>query len=760
LNISQFHEKTMQQHRVIIIGAGFSGLGLAIALRRTGITDLVILEKGSEIGGTWRDNTYPGCACDVPSQLYSFTYAPKHDWSRVYAPQPEIRSYTLDLAQRFDLVPHIRCSAEVRSATWSDQESRWTVETTQGTFQAPVLVSAGGPLHKPRIPRFPGIDTFTGRIFHTARWDHSHDLTGKRVAVVGTGSSSIQLIPKIQPDVAQLTLFQRTPGWVMPKLDHAIPAVERAAFRYLPGFQRSYRAAWYYALELLQWAQREPSRMKHVERIARTHLHRQVSDPALRAQLTPDFALGCKRMLLSNTYYPALEQDNVTVTGAVQRITPSGVVDADGVEHEVDTIVLATGFHVHDPPLAGVICGREGRSLAEAWAGSPTAYLGTTVPGFPNMFLTLGPNLGNGHSSAMVIIEAQARYITAALAEMDARGLRSVEVRADAEESWNAQVQEALSGTVWNAGGCGSWYLDDEGNNRAIYPWSTIDLRRRLSSFDSQHYHLRGGAVVAITGGARGIGRATAAAFAAAGAQVCIGDLDLEAAEAAAAELGGRAYRLDVRDARSVTAFLDAIERDAGPIDVLVNNAGVMPTGRLAEVSLAASQAAMDINYWGVEHGLRAILPRMTARGRGHVVNIASLAGRIPIAGMATYVASKHAVVGLSAAVRQELEGSGVTLTTILPTAVKTRLAEGFSHRFLSAVQPEDVAQAVVSSWQRYEPEITVPRHLSALTRLQSLLPERLLQLIRRIIGADRILHERDDTARAAYEAALAQRVS
>lgn len=551
-----------QRVRVAIIGGGFSGIGVGRELLQAGYDDFVILEKGSQLGGTWRDNTYPGCACDVPSQLYSFSFAPNPDWSRVFAPQPEIQRYLLQVAQQVGVLPHVRLGAEVVRAAWDEQAREWRVELGDGhVVLASLLVAGTGPLHNPRIPQLPGFEDFEGRAFHTARWEDDADLSG-RVAVIGTGSSAIQLVPEIQPGCGSLTLFQRTPGWVLPKPDHRIPRAERLAFRFLPGFQRGYRGAWYYGLELFQRAQRSPEVMDRLADIGRAHLRRQVADPALREQLTPDFALSCKRLLLSNTYYPALQRENVRVVPrAVASFTADGLIDAEGEHHPVDTVIFATGFHVSDPPVAERIVGRGGRSLADCWQGSPTAYLGTSIPGFPNFAMMLGPNLGNGHSSALVIVEAQARYLVDTLRTMDREQLEVVEVREPVDAAWNAEVQDALRGTVWNAGGCASWYLDDQGFNRAIYPWSTVDLRRRLRTFEPAAYHLEGQRVVAITGGAHGIGKATAEAFAALGFRVAIGDLDQVAAASTARAIGGRAYGLDVTDRASFDTFVRDVER-------------------------------------------------------------------------------------------------------------------------------------------------------------------------------------------------------
>lgn len=733
----------------------------------------MILEKAARLGGTWRENTYPGCACDVPSHLYSFSHRPKHDWSRVFAGQAEIQSYLLDVAHAEGLLSKVRFGAEVEGASWDDDEARWRLKTSVGAIDAQVLVSGAGPLHEPRIPDLEGLASFEGTTFHTARWRHDHDLRGRRVAVVGTGSSVIQLLPEIQPDVDSLVLFQRTAPWVLPKPDHAYPAVEKAAFRYLPGFQRGYRAAIHHALELLGHAERRPALIAPLQALAREHLRRQVADDALRARLTPSFTIGCKRLLLSNTYYPALTQPNVEVVGgALERVTPRGVIGPDGVEHEVDTLVLGTGFVVTDPPIADRIVAR-GESLAQRWDGTPRAYLGTTVHGFPNLFLLIGPNLGNGHGSAFTVIEAQAEYVADALEVMDRRGLRSVEVRGEVQARFNDDVQSALEGTVWNAGGCASYYIDRNGTNSSIYPWSSADLRRRLARFDAHRYVVRGapatvvertretppidltGAVVAITGGARGIGLAAAERFAAAGARVALGDLDADEARTRARALGGRGYALDVGERSSFEAFVDAVERELGPVDVLVNNAGVMPTGRFLEEPDAIDAAAMGVNHFGTALGMKLVLPRMLGRGAGHVVNVASLAGRLHAPGLATYVASKHATVGLTQSVRDEIAGGGVTLSLVMPGPVKTRLSGGIPLQGVGAVEPDVVARAIVESCRTRAPEIVAPAHFAALPFVNALAPASLASAVRRALRVDRALTSGDPRVRGDYEAAI-----
>jgi cyclohexanone monooxygenase len=424
--------------------------------------------------------------------VYSFSFAPNPSWSRVYAEQGEIQDYLEKTADEYGVTERIQFGAEVLEARWSPEETRWHVNTTRGRYSSRVLIAGAGPLHEPKLPDLPGLATFKGKVFHSARWDHDYDLADRRVAVVGTGSSAIQFVPMIQPKLKQLYLFQRTAPWVLPKFDRRIKPGEKSLYRRFPKVQKAIRNALYHLFEGVQLAQRRPHVMRRIEKVAGLHLKSQVKDPELRRRLTPNFTLGCKRMLFSNTYYPALQQPNATlVPHAVSEVRENSVVGADGVEREVDTIIFGTGFHITDPPIAARVHGADGRSIADGWAGSPRGYLGTSVAGFPNFFLLIGPNIGNGHTSAIVLIEAQMRYIVEALKTMRSRGLGTAEVRREVQDAFNERVQAALAGTVWNAGGCQSYYLDRNGTNSTIYPWTTIDLRRRTARFEADDYVLR-----------------------------------------------------------------------------------------------------------------------------------------------------------------------------------------------------------------------------------------------------------------------------
>ena len=477
---------------VLIVGAGFSGLGVAIRLKQEGFDDFTILERADDVGGTWQANTYPGCACDVPSHLYSFSFAPNPAWSETYSRQPEIWDYLRDTARRYDVLGRVRFGHTVTSAEWDEEIARWKVESTQGSFTARVFIPAMGPLAEPKKPEIPGLDGFEGRVFHSARWDHDHDLTGERVASIGTGASAIQYVPMIQPDVSKLHVFQRTAPWVMPHSNRKVTGVERRLYRSFPALQRVVRGLIYSAREILVLGfVKRPELMKQVEKIARRHMRSQVSDPELLRKATPDYTIGCKRILPSNHWYPALDQPNVElVTDAITEIRPQSVVTADGTEREVDTIILGTGFSVTDMPVARRVRGRDGKLMVDSWQGSPRAHLGLAMPGFPNLFMMLGPNTGLGHNSMVYMIESQVNYVIDALRTMRADGVDTVEVKREAVRAYNERLDAMHEGTVWTTG-CKSWYLDDTGRNSTIWPDWTFRFRRRTQRFDPSKYDIR-----------------------------------------------------------------------------------------------------------------------------------------------------------------------------------------------------------------------------------------------------------------------------
>jgi cation diffusion facilitator CzcD-associated flavoprotein CzcO len=478
-------------HRVVIVGSGFAGLGAAIKLKDAGIEDFVVLERAADVGGTWEANTYPGCQCDIPSHLYSFSFAPNPDWSRTYSLQPEIWEYLRRVSSEYGVDPHIRFNCEVTGARWQETDEVWQIQTDAGELSAELLIAAVGPLSEPKSPEIEGIESFAGKVIHSAHWDNQHSLAGERVAVIGTGASAIQIIPCIQPQVSKLCVFQRTAPWVVPHRDRRTSVAERLLYRLVPPAQRAARAFVYLTRELFMPFLMHPRAGSLPERAALKHLSKQVPDPQLRAKLTPNYRIGCKRVLISNSYYPALQQPNVElITDSIRAITPRGILTADGSERELDTLILATGFHVTDMPVAGWVRGRAGQTLAARWQGSPQAYSGTTVAGAPNMFMLIGPNTGLGHNSIVFMIESQLTYMMDCIRYLERAGVSSFEVREDVQRRFNEEIQRRLQGSVWTSGGCASWYIDRNGKNTTIWPGSTWPFRRRLQRFDPADYTL------------------------------------------------------------------------------------------------------------------------------------------------------------------------------------------------------------------------------------------------------------------------------
>lgn len=482
---------------VCIVGAGFSGIGMAIRLQRAGIGPIRLLEQADSVGGTWRDNTYPGCACDIPSLLYSLSFAPKADWSRMYPTQPEIRAYLDECVERFALAPLLRLGTRVDAIVYDEASGSWLVRTAAETFSARFVVMAVGGLSRPAIPALPGIESFGGPAFHSARWDHSVDLRDKHVAVIGTGASAIQFVPQIAPLVARLTLFQRTAPWVLPKPDRAIGAAERRALRDVPLLAKLKRWHIYWRQEMLALGfTRRVALLDRARRLGLRQLARQVASPELRARLTPDYVPGCKRILLSNDYYPALSRQNVElVTERIAEVTHDAVVSADAqarrTTHRADVLIYGTGFLASAPVVLPVI-GRDGVSLAQAWQGGMHAHLGVTVPGFPNLFMLAGPNTALGHNSVIFMYEAQIGYVLACLRAMRRRGLRTLEVRPDVEAGYNEALRAQMGRTVW-ATGCKSWYLDEQGRNVTLWPGFTVEYWRRLRRVDWSAYRTQPG---------------------------------------------------------------------------------------------------------------------------------------------------------------------------------------------------------------------------------------------------------------------------
>lgn len=483
-------------YRVLIIGAGFSGIGMAVRLRQSGESDFVIYEREAGIGGTWWVNRYPGCACDIPSHLYSFSFEPNPGWSRRFSPQAEIRDYLAGCARKYDLLRHIRFDTAIMSLRWVEPRALWEVTDAGGEVMfAKVVVAGTGALSTPDYPQIPGIEGFRGRVFHSQHWDHEYDLKGKRVGVIGTGASAIQFVPEIQPRVAQLDLFQRTPPWIIPKPDRGISFLERRLLGAFPKLQRFVRGLIYAAHEVrVLGFVFNPRLMAFHKLLALYLLHRQVKDPALRSKLTPRYAIGCKRILISNNYYPAVTQPNVAlVTSAIREITEDAVITADKQRHPVDALIFGTGFKASTPFPRGMIFGRAGQDILDAWRDGPEAYKGTTVAGFPNLFLLMGPNTGLGHNSIVYMIESQITYILGALQTMATEGASSVDIWPQVQERFNLHLHGRMQGAVWAVGNCKSWYKHaGTGRNVVIWPGFSWAFRRQTRRFDAEAYRLTG----------------------------------------------------------------------------------------------------------------------------------------------------------------------------------------------------------------------------------------------------------------------------
>lgn len=483
----------MSDHFAVIVGSGFAGLGMAIALAKAGIRDFVVLEKAKELGGTWRDNTYPGCACDVPSHVYSFSFAPNPRWSETYATHREILAYMQRVADDQDVRRHIRFDTEAREASFDESTGRWKVTTSDGrTFTSRILVAGLGPLSRFHLPELPGLASFRGKVFHSAAWDHSFDAKGSRIASIGTGASAIQFVPELARVAERLHVFQRTPAWVLPRRERPYSKAEKWLFSRVPAARFLHRQAIFWSLELRSFAfVNQPRLLRVAERLALEHLEQSVRDPALRKKLTPSYRMGCKRILMSNSYYPALAQPNVEViTGGIARVTEDAIVGNDGVARPVDAIVFGTGFDVHDYLGKLSVKGARGRDLGALWAeDGAQAHLGTTVAGFPNLFLLVGPNTGLGHNSIIFMIESQIALIMSCVRELRRRPHATLEVREAAQREFNRKLQARLAGSVWQTG-CGSWYIDARGRNTTLWPGFCAEFRVATARFDARHYRI------------------------------------------------------------------------------------------------------------------------------------------------------------------------------------------------------------------------------------------------------------------------------
>jgi cation diffusion facilitator CzcD-associated flavoprotein CzcO len=476
---------------IAVVGGGFAGVGAVVMLRRAGYRDVTVFEKGERVGGVWHHNTYPGAACDVPSHLYEFSFEPNPRWSRRYAPQAEIQAYLEDVARRNGVFDRIRTSTEVQGARWDSERAKWVIQTTAGEHETDVLVTACGQLSVPSVPPLNGLDSFAGPAFHTARWRHDVDLTGKRVAVIGTGCSAIQVVPAIQPRVESIAVYQRSPGWTIPKMDYAYSERTQRLFERFPVLQRMDRQAVFGFMELGAAAMTNRRwLLKPFRAMARWNISKSIKDPELLAKVTPTDEVGCKRIMLTDEWYPTLTKPNVElVTDRVAEITPSGVRAEDGTERPADVLILATGFKTHGFVAPMEISGAGGKALADEWAHVPRAYLGMSVPGFPNMFLLYGPNTNGGTGSVIYTIEAGINHVIAALRELERSRARKIELNPGRAEAYDRELRAALANTVWHTG-CTSWYVDENGNDPNQWPWLWSTYRKRTERIEPGAYEL------------------------------------------------------------------------------------------------------------------------------------------------------------------------------------------------------------------------------------------------------------------------------
>ena len=480
--------------RVLVLGAGFAGIAAAARiLDDDPSADVLIIERASEVGGTWRDNTYPGCACDVPTSLYSFSFAPSPDWTHTFARQPELFPCLRGVVDSLGLRSRIVFDCELTSAVWNPERSQWNVETSQGPVSAEVLVAATGALSTPKLPDVPGLDIFGGTMFHSATWNHDHDLTGERVAVIGTGASAVQFVPEIVDRAERLTVFQRTPAWVLPRKNFAVPHAVRTLLSKVPVTRRLARWSAYWGAESLAVGLNGHSNlMRPIEKVAKWNIERSISDPALRKKLVPSYRIGCKRILGSNDYYPTLAATNTTVvTDRIDKVTADSIVTSEGVSHPADVIIYATGFHVTDGFDQLKLKGARGDDLPTHWHQTGiNTHLGIATEGFPNLFFLLGPNTGLGHNSVVFMIEQQIKYIMKAIDAVASRGAQRIDVRPEIQEHFNKDIQQKLAKGVWTKGGCTSWYLDSHGVNRTVWPGFTWQYWRATKDFEPADYEI------------------------------------------------------------------------------------------------------------------------------------------------------------------------------------------------------------------------------------------------------------------------------
>ncbi|MDO5685904.1 MAG: SDR family oxidoreductase [Neisseria sp.] len=676
----------MERINTLIIGAGFGGIGMAIRLLQQDLGEVHIWEKQSAAGGTWHDNHYPGSACDIPSHLYSFSFYPKSDWSRRFAPQAEIEAYLHSCARHFGVDKLITYGREVKTATWQDEEQQWLVEDTAGRqILARYLITATGQLNIPEIPNIPGMEQFAGPILHSARWDNDYDFSGKNVAVIGTGASAIQFIPEVAQHAHHVTVYQRSAPYVIPKGDRAYSAAEKARFARYPLLLKLSRAWIWLRAEARFFGFRY---LKPAMRLMRArwqrYLHSEISDPLLRQKLTPDYTPGCKRILLADNYYATMRRDNVEVhTDGIAAITRDGVVDRLGHTRAADVLLLGTGFKTTQFLFPMKISGRGGLALHEAWKDGAEAYLGTCVHGFPNFFMLYGPNINLGHNSIVYMLESQIDYICRAMSAARRHEWQALEVQAHVQAAYNRKLQEDLRKTVWSTG-CSSIYVLANGKNVTNWSGFTWQFRRQTRRFLPQEF-LRNGSDadvnnVLITGAASGIGRTTAQTLYRQGWTVGLVDLNHEALQELSKDWAQdrvRCYAADVSDFAALQQAIDDFAAHAnGELRLLINCAGIMKIDNTENISPEFHQKTIDVNLNGTFYACLAAFPHLKKTPDAQIINLSSAATQYGVPWQSSYSASKFAIKGLTEALNLEWERYGIHVGDVLPPVIDTPMVQ------------------------------------------------------------------------------------
>lgn len=699
------------KHSIAIIGSGFGGLGMAIQLKQAGFTDFIIFEKSTQVGGTWRDNTYPGAACDVQSHLYSYSFEPKYNWSRRFSPQAEIQAYIEHCVEKYELTEHIRFQAEVTQATFNDNKQQWLIELTNGeTFTVNSLISATGQLNQPAYPNIPGLDSFTGTLFHSARWNHDYELNNKRVAVIGTGASAIQFVPQIVPQVSQLTLFQRSAAWVIPKPDKAFAPWKQWVFKHIPFVDRLYRGFIYvknearglaftrfdWLLGVIAW---------RAKRIAA----RDVSNLVKRRQLIPNYKIGCNRILMANDWYTSIDQAHVDlVTDPITQIKANKVFTESGSSYEVDAIILGTGFKATDFLAPMTITGRTGKTLNQVWQDGAEAYKGISVAGFPNLFILYGPNTNLSHNSILYMLESQFRYVLSCLNNLKERSATCMDVIPERQAEFVDTLQKRLEKSVW-ASGCNSWYTTESGRNVINWYGFTFSFRRLTKRANLADYNFTiggrftAGPAIFISGAAAGIGRATAELFLQKGWLVGAFDINQTAlAEFKASHVNSRLITgpLDVTQPEQwQNALTQFMQVTGGRLDVLFNNAGVLCSGPFATTPLAHQHKLIDVNIKGLMTGSQAAFPYLQNTPAARVINMSSASALYGQPSLAAYSASKFAVRAITEALNIEWEQDDIKVMDVMPLFVQTNMVNNMNTKSVRTLgvhtQPEQVAQQV-----------------------------------------------------------------